>query len=183
MVKKNGEGKGGRQGPPETENLLCGRGQQRCNEDRDRHQPGVMLHQLREEGLRQRMEHEITVEKQILCLTLLVWFIPLFLLFVAAQTLTWKMQNSPTAHCMLFLTTRYTRMTAADGVAVRLRDKSWWNMRFCHLPSVQTRWGCNGRVCTRQNSLRFLPLACVWSMLISFCQDSFLHVERTKGRA
>lgn len=49
LVQKNGGGKGGRQGPPETEDLLCGsgKGQQRCNEDRDRHQAGVMLHHLR----------------------------------------------------------------------------------------------------------------------------------------
>lgn len=48
MVQKNGESEGGRQGPPETEDLCgSGKGQQRCNEDRDRHQAGVMLHQLR----------------------------------------------------------------------------------------------------------------------------------------
>lgn len=57
-----------RLGPSETENLLCGKGQQRCNEDRDRHQLGVMLHQMRTserrgEGLKQRKGHEITREK------------------------------------------------------------------------------------------------------------------------
>lgn len=121
----------------------------------------------------------------MLCLTVLVWFIPLFLLFTA-QTFTWKMQSSPSAHCMLLLTAGYTGMTAADGAAVRQRDKSWWNMRSCHIPSVQTRHGCKGRVCSRQKlylSYLFLVFYSVWVMLICFCQDSFPHAKRTKGKA
>lgn len=63
IVQKNGGSEEGRQGPPETEDLLCesGRGKHRCNEAHDRHQVGVMLHQLRGrergEALRQRTGH------------------------------------------------------------------------------------------------------------------------------
>lgn len=98
-----------------------------------------------EEGLRQRAGQKITRENQIPRLTLLVWFILPFLFLATTQTFTWKMQSSAAAQCMLFLTTGCARMTGADGVAARLCDKSWWNMSSCHLPSVQTRHGCERR--------------------------------------
>lgn len=140
-------GEGGKRGPPETENLLCGRGQQRCNEDWDRHQPGVMLHQLRgwerEEKVSQTKngawnnqgKADPTPGSAGLIYSLL------FLVYSSANLSPEKMQSSPTAHCTLFFTTGYSC------------DKSRWNMRSCHLPSVQTRHGCKGSVCALQKTL------------------------------
>lgn len=118
--------------------------------------------------LRQRAGHEITREKQIPRLALPVWFIPFFFLFIAAQTLTRKdaKQSNRTLHAVL-----YNWVYRGDSSRLCSSDKSRWNMRSCHLPSVQTRHGCKRSVCALRKTLfvSYLLLACVWSMLIAYC--------------
>ena len=141
-VQKNEE----RQGPPEKMDG-SGKGQQGCNDYCDRHQVGVMLHQLRGRERREGRDKEWHMkqpgESRSHNSAALTQIYSLFLLSVAAPARCRAVQ----VH-MLFLTT--IQAWQQQTVAVGLRDKRWWNTRSCHLPSVQTRHGCKGRVCTPQ---------------------------------
>lgn len=178
VVQSHGGGEGGKRGPPETENLLCGRGQQRCNEDCDWHQPGVMLHQLRgwerEEKVSQTKngawnnqgKADPTPGSAGLIYSLL------FLVYSSANLSPEKMQSSPTAHCTLFFTTGYTGVTAADCVAATRAGETWdpATSRVCK-QDMAAREVCV--LCKKLCSSLTLTLAscfaCVWSMLISYC--------------
>lgn len=71
------------------------------------------------------MGHEISREKQILHLTLLSLYSPLSLVYSSTNL---HLKDAKQSHCTLHAVLNnwvYSGMTAADGVAVRLPDKSW----------------------------------------------------------
>lgn len=116
-------------------------------------------------GLRQIIGHEITREKQIL-----VWFIPLPLLFWSS---TWKMQSSAAAHAVLnnWVYVSWQQQTAVLGLC----DKSRCNMSPAISPVYKQDMAASEErvcvcVCTLcNNSHPLLPLSFLCFQASGWC--------------
>lgn len=181
-----------------------GKGQHRCNDDRDRHQTRVMLHQLRSRGANLKQKNGAWNSQggkksgSCSCSAGLIYSFFLPLVGSSTHPLHRKMQSGPKPrHCTLFLTTgcmrAWQQQTVEAARAMRQElvkheilppsqctNKTW-------LRGEENMYGAT----TLSRSLSFTVfLLCfflvfqrVWPMLISHCQDSSPHVERTKGRS